>query len=1010
MACRITSQLLKTSLTAAALVLLFAPSASGQPFDQRTEGRIDTEGLSVGVFADIADAQTEKMRRAMYEPTGDIVSLPVEPPPASATLGNTPGSLTAGDLAFLHDPRVAPRPTLFDGALYASNSPDAYNTLLISAAAAGVTATEEGCAIAEVSTGGEVITVQMAATSDRHYQAFVRILDPRSGQGHVSSDGPSCGDYAAGVGGARLATVLARHRGDVSIRVAGAGTVSVEVDGEGPEFFEVTPEDRREAHKGRITFEVHDIDSGLRHDGELVITPDGDYKPVNADGDNVTYQEPLTIANEGAVRLNGKAADIDLQVAQGGQDPRDAPDITDSGDWEMLGERPGVTYYFSADVDFLSAGRHQLGLRAVDRVGNVSATGSIHDVTPPSVVEAWTGIAFDHERNREVASRSWIMLDFGEPVSDAGFVAGRIGVSWNRVVDVVHSHAPEGAFETVTQLIGTAGVSQEHEVDPRSRLYVRLAWPLQPDETPEIVLRAGALQDVAGNANEQQVITSRDGIGPGFTVRVVAVEEGVDPDFTTHSISGSSSGRPVVNGEQSFVVDVMADEELAGRPALYFTGIRAQEIENPAIPGQQPPFTPGRPLGPGGVFFPGAGPGRPGQQFYDYTIGEGLRAGASLARHDEEQHWRRTYTASELGSFDGLFGLVIVGEDEHGNTGATPGWTPTNHQQGAPPALGNALDLYAMDDARLLLEVDRQFNGGVRPREHVTFRRHDDDESEVDLFVRLDFSEEGLEYEKGEFSDSHGTVTITEITLDGEDAMPLLTRLNSGAFELLAHNPGESHHDVEYTAMDDAGNHEHFDVHVHPLGAEEPPYEVQLSPGWNLISLPGTPEQPALGDVVPSRGLVTPVLSYQDGDWRTAILDDGVWRGRLEQIVGGYGYWMFSIAAETIAVDIPDQERREKLPSVPVTHGWNLLGVIDLFRNEQGEPPGPEDGGGGEADHYFATIPWRMAYTFDTPRNRWVRLIPRDDDAGTPDDTEPPEIVNGRGYWVWSEEPSTLVP
>ena len=51
-----------------------------------------------------------------------------------------------------------------------------------------------------------------------------------------------------------------------------------------------------------------------------------------------------------------------------------------------------------------------------------------------------------------------------------------------------------------------------------------------------------------------------------------------------------------------------------------------------------------------------------------------------------------------------------------------------------------------------------------------------------------------------------------------------------------------------------------------------------------------------------------------------------------------------------------------------------------------------------------------MAYTFDTPRNRWVRVIPRDDESGTPDEAELPEIVNGRGYWVWSEEPSTLVP
>ena len=161
-------------------------------------------------------------------------------------------------------------------------------------------------------------------------------------------------------------------------------------------------------------------------------------------------------------------------------------------------------------------------------------------------------------------------------------------------------------------------------------------------------------------------------------------------------------------------------------------------------------------------------------------------------------------------------------------------------------------------------------------------------------------------------------------------------------------------------------------------------------------------QEAALRDVVPATGFVTPVLSYQDGDWRSAVLgEDGSWRGRLEEIVAGYGYWMFSIAPQTIAVPIPAQERRETLTSVPVTHGWNLLGVVDLFHNPQGEPPGPE-----------ASVPWRMAYTYDTPNNRWVRLTPNGDgtSAANGNDSEPPEIVNGKGYWVWSEEPSTLVP
>ena len=965
--------------------------ASGQPFADRTDGRIDWDGVSVGVFADIADSQMAKLAPRTYtNPGGETteVYLPVQPLPTTPVLGNTPGLLTAGDIAFLHDPRVAPRPTLFEGVLYVSNNPDAYNTLLITTADADVTPTNEGCAIAEVQSGNNSIAVQMTGTPDGYYQAFVRILDQDPEQGHASGDGPACGDYASGIGDAETAVILARQGSSVSIRVAGAGAVSAKVDGEGPDFSAVTPEGRRAAYKGRITFDVHDRDSGLRHDGELVITRDGDYKPVNADGDNETFQEPLSIASRGPIRLNGKAADIDLQISRTGTEAAAAPDITDTGRWEMLGDRPGVAYFFSADADFLDAGRHLLGLKAVDRVGNATETGAIHDDAPPAVVEAWTGIAFDQEEGREIVDRSWIMLDFGEPVSDATGVRSAIAVTDNRVVQVVHSPAAEGSFETVTQLVSVQGSSSREGVDPRSRIYVRLARPLQADQTPEVVLAPDALQDAAGNTNDVQLITPSDGIAPTLTVRVMAVEEGVDPDSTEHGITGApgdrplmngimgtAAGRPLVNGKGSFVVDVMADEELAGRPEVYFTGIRADEQD-------------------GGL--------------YAYAAGERMRRGGALFRHDEEPHWRRTYTTEEFKGFDGLVGLVIVGKDEHGNTSATPGWTPAQHQRAEPPTLGNALDLEGMDRARLLLEIDRAFNGGVTPKQDVTFRRQDDDETETDLFVRLDFAEEGREYERGGFRDSHATVSITEITLDGGDAMPLLIRLGSGAFEILAHNPGESHHDVEYKAVDDAGNERFFDVRVHPLGAPEPPYEVRLDPGWNLVSLPGTPERPALSDVVPSRGLVTPVLSYQEGDWRSAVLDgNGSWRGRLEEVVAGYGYWMFSIASETIAVLIPEQDRRETLPSVPVTHGWNLLGVMDLFHNPQGQPPGPKDGDGGEADAYFASIPWRIAYAFDTLHNRWVRLTPqngRDDVSGLP------EIVNGSGYWVWSAEPSALLP
>ena len=103
-------------------------------------------------------------------------------------------------------------------------------------------------------------------------------------------------------------------------------------------------------------------------------------------------------------------------------------------------------------------------------------------------------------------------------------------------------------------------------------------------------------------------------------------------------------------------------------------------------------------------------------------------------------------------------------------------------------------------------------------------------------------------------------------------------------------------------------------------------------------------------------------------------------------------------------------------------HGWNLLGVIDIFQNPAGTPPGP-NGGDSEADDYFGSIPWRIAYGYDTARSLWVRSIPgADSDApeGTSADERgfrlvdgrvvTQEVLNGKGYWVWSSEPGTLVP
>ena len=309
--------------------------------------------------------------------------------------------------------------------------------------------------------------------------------------------------------------------------------------------------------------------------------------------------------------------------------------------------------------------------------------------------------------------------------------------------------------------------------------------------------------------------------------------------------------------------------------------------------------------------------------------------------------------------------------------------------------------------------------------------RSDSDGEETESanpFVKLSFDDEDGEYEVGGEEDSHDTVTVTEITLNGENAMAQLNRVDATQFSLVTRDLPLGKHKVVYTAVDDAGNEledGEFEFEVKP----REPYEIAVSPGWNLISLPATPLEPAIEAVLANNQYISPVLGYQEGDWVTAIREeDGTWRGRLTEIDGGYGYWVHARTFESIETMLSEVDPAGTLPTVPVTAGWNLLGVLDIFQNDEGEAPGTAGDNGDEADNYFSSIPWKVAYSYLTSHSLWIKAVPNTDtntlDAdGDPltvdhDDDEDTaevnvveaEILNGKGYWVWTPTPGVLVP
>ena len=918
-----------------------------------------------------------------------------------------------------------------------------------------------------------------------------------------------------------IATIFADHGDRLTVTTSGgSGQIELVVDGEGPEFTAVTPDDNAVTRSSRLTFsfEVRDDDSGLRHDGESVISNDGDLEEINPDGDHALHSEPLSEDPGTSVSANGAAADIDVNVVV---NPRSGDvvtydDISASGTWRMAGNRAGVAYAFSASGADRSDNPYLYQLVATDRAGNTAMTdaesGTPNEAEPyvfrvddeePDLLGVRTGISWDTEDNVEVVDRSYVALTFGDGPTGEDALGevdmDNIRVVGHTIVDVIHpSKAPEinrntematspptgpapqeptepgvvtmpsvsvagtladgtttytltpdtscgisstGTTPTSAEVIAatiavsaTPGlgtdetdpataycalwttyrtylVNQEAYVaakavydnyhqygrenpgrdiekgwitEPRSRVYLELAEDLAADAEPDVVVVGGAVFDLAGNTNDAKTVEAADWIAPSLTVVV----------------TGTANDRPVVNEDGSFSVDVRSDEDLNRRPVVFFVAIMPDQTK-------------------------GGDTTTTSDDEYKYTIMD-VDEASPLTQQEDENHWAKNYRRTSidiaLGADSGkLIGIIVLGEDGEDNSGATAGWTPGTHQNAANPADTNSLNLVKMDGANLLIEIDEEFNNKVATDIGEVTPRSDDKETteSANPFVKLDFAGEDGEYDLGGYEDSHDTVTVTEITLNGDDVMSSLNRVNATQFSLVLRDLAVGTHKVEYVAEDEAGNEMDDGVFTFKVN-ERQPYEIEVQPGWNLLSFPATPVEPGIGDVLASNQYISPVLGYQEGDWLTAIREeDGTWRGRLMEITGGYGYWMHARTFESIETMLAEVDQAATLPTVPVTAGWNLLGVLDIFQNAEGDPPGQSDAEGNfaaanyEADNYFSSIDWKVSYTYDTRQSLWVKATPGVGGASTPNDPgddDTNEIVNGKGYWVWSPAPNTLVP
>ena len=178
--------------------------------------------------------------------------------------------------------------------------------------------------------------------------------------------------------------------------------------------------------------------------------------------------------------------------------------------------------------------------------------------------------------------------------------------------------------------------------------------------------------------------------------------------------------------------------------------------------------------------------------------------------------------------------------------------------------------------------------------------------------------------------------------------------------------------------------------------------EIDLRPGWNLISIPGSlaPDKRGINDVF-TLDAVDIVLTYdaRKRNWYRATRQDDGTLGQpgssleLTRISSRTAYWVHSTGVVEQAVDLMGASSQEPPVSIDLVAGWNL---IPVRTQDVGSDPT-------DADSYFSGLKWTRAYGYNNTTQVFEAILP-----GTLDDSE--DLVEGKGYWVYVQEAGVLVP
>ena len=820
----------------------------------------------------------------------------------------------------------------------------------------------------------------------------------------------------------------------------------IDVENEPPEISNLAPEHEAAFDDSDVdyTFSVTDDNSGLPEPEDLPdANGDEDYTPVVGlvsdrqcvidDPDDGILDRSIHIHESEYLDCGDNKQDGEYIASEGGygfapiRDDKDFDETSDGFDVKttLVLEENEIFY-----VTFI----------ACDRAGNCASydpdgnddeeelSKITIDTEVPEFVQARTGVKWNSSDNEYDDDRSFIQVIFDDltPLNEETVETDDFVVQ-GHTVKAVYVYSPDdedtlwgdensdGTLNEDTKPTRYANGGPNSESGDRGALYrkidrtvfLELEDELLADETPDVTIIPNGVEDQAGNEQDDGDVEAKDWIAPRFVI--VSIVAADTPEGASNQLAG--------DGDEVTVV-VTSDERLdQTRPEVTVTYVDASMIDTK------------------GTATCGTDGKRKRGEITRNTAGDTstkcadiqLATGDDLNNHIEKitnTEWVVTVTEPKA---TGYYNFHITGADRS---------PKKNEGSEGVSAKGIVTDFFDSDgdvnaDDAVFWEADINL---PNPNIRVSGVAVTDNEASVEfrspLFVEIDFTinhwasvdcddvetddrmancmNENSEYSEDNFDD----VIVTMFQLDGVDMTDSVKTTDSQTFLVSLESVSIGDHTVLIQGIDQAGNILEDTLEIDFEVNDRDPFEKRLSPGWNLVSLPGEPANSNIASVFGSDVEVRTVYTYDPvipGGWMVAVREtlESDWQGDLTEINGQHGYWVLSDAIQDWEVIIPRLSGGAagtgtpiQPPVIALYAGWNLIPVTDISG----------DGSGGDTlnavvylQSLEAGVEAARVLGFDTIRNQWETVL-------DPDMQMNNTLEIGAGYWIFVREATSLVP